>query len=84
MNKITGAFIAALALSACGNGNPFTEDTTDNGGDTGTDTGTDTGIDGDGRPPGTSSPTPDTSIFRREGTSTEDAYIGNGYATEIS
>ena len=84
MNKITGALIAALALSACGNGNPFTEDTTDNGGDTGTDTGTDTGIDGDGRPPGTSSPTPDTSIFRREGTSTEDAYIGNGYATEIS
>ncbi|MDE4131982.1 hypothetical protein PXK00_02590 [Phaeobacter sp. QD34_3] len=84
MNKITGAFIAALALSACGGGNPFSEDTTDAG--TGTDTGTDTGtgIDSDGIPPGTASPAPEVGIFRREGTSTEEPYDGNGYATDIS
>ncbi|MEL0436345.1 hypothetical protein [Phycobacter sp. K97] len=82
MNKITGAFIAALALSACGNGNPFTEETTDSGADSGTDTGS--GIDSNGRPPGTASPSASVAIFRREGTSTEDAYRGNGYATDIS
>ncbi len=84
MKTYTGAFIAALALSACGNGNPFTEAATDAGADSGTGGDTGSAIDGSGRPPGTASPSSSGAIFRREGTSTDAAYRGNGYATDIS
>lgn len=85
MTKFLVAAAAALALTACSGGsNPFAADS---GGGTGTDTGTDTGsgIGGDSTlPPGTASPSAGGAIFRTEATSSEDAYYGNGYATDIS
>lgn len=83
MSRFIVAAATALALSACGGGsNPFT-DSSDTGSDSGTDTGT--AIDSDRTvPPGTASPSPATGIFRSEPTSSESAYIGNGYASDIS
>lgn len=74
--------IAALCLlTACSSSNPFMEDDTDDG--TGTGTGTDTGtdpIDSDrSLPPGTTSPSPVTSIVRYE--DIDD--MGGGYARNI-
>ncbi|MBR9762237.1 MAG: hypothetical protein GYB53_01515 [Rhodobacteraceae bacterium] len=72
--------LAALAVSACGNSsNPFDGDeaTDDSGG--GDDDGS--GIDSDRElPPGTSSPDPDDSIFRREAQNDE----GGGYVSGVS
>lgn len=76
-----------LPLAACSSGvgtNPITGGTTDAGTDTGTDTGTDDdtgGIDSDGtQPPGTTSPTPQTAIYRYEPSDGN----GSGYATGFS
>lgn len=82
---------ALCLLVACGNStNPFMDDETggDPGGDTGGETDGDTGgpITSDGRlPPGTTDPTPDTSIFRSEArvTTASDANYGNGFANSI-
>lgn len=89
MTKFLVAAVAALALSACSGGsNPFGTDSDSAGTDTGSgDTGTDTGsgIDSDRTlPPGTASPSAEDGIYRTEATSDEDAYSGNGYATDIS
>ncbi|WP_010139922.1 hypothetical protein [Oceanicola sp. S124] len=71
--------LAALAVSACGNSsNPFDEDeTTDSSGDE--DDGS--GIESDRElPPGTASPEPDNSIFRREAQDDN----GGGYVSAVS
>lgn len=73
-------FIAVILLAGCSSTNPFEEET--EGGD---GTGDGTGIESDRvLPPGTESPTPDTTIYRSEATSDESAYYGNGYATDIT
>ncbi|MDF1715780.1 MAG: hypothetical protein P1U75_03755 [Antarcticimicrobium sp.] len=84
MSRFFIAAATALALSACSGGsNPFAEGGSGTDTDTGTDTGT--GIDSDRTlPPGTPSPGADSAIYRSEPTSEEDAYAGNGYASDIS
>jgi len=73
---------ACVLLAAC-EGNPFVaeEDPTDPV-DPGTDPGG--GIVGEGLPPGTTSPSPDAGIFRREATSTADGETGNGFVRTAS
>lgn len=67
--------LAAMAVSSCGSSsNPFDPDET-------TDSGDDSGIDSDRTlPPGTSSPSPDNSIVRREETNES----GGGYVSSVS
>ncbi len=83
---------ALCLLVACGNSsNPFMDDETDDGdpaGENGGETDGDTGgpIESDGRlPPGTTDPTPDTSIYRSEArvTDANDSNYGNGFANDI-
>ncbi|MGR3615245.1 MAG: hypothetical protein ACU0BB_04310 [Paracoccaceae bacterium] len=84
MKNIIVALAAGVCLSACGGGNPFTEDTTTGTGTTTTTTTTNTGINGDRVvPPGTGNATAQVSIFRSEPTSTESGREGNGFATGI-
>lgn len=88
MTRFALLLVTALALSACSSGNPFDDEDTDTGGGTGTGGGTDTGgsgIDSNGLPPGTTNPTPDNSLFRREATGNSDSeYFGNGFASGIT
>ncbi|WP_099826332.1 hypothetical protein [Oceaniglobus indicus] len=74
-----GAF---LALAACGSdaNNPFDPTDGNDGSENGGAGDDGTPISREGLPPGTASPTPDNSIFRREAL-TED---GNGFARDIS
>jgi hypothetical protein len=86
--KNTFISLALIAgLSACSGGNPFEEKPTDPGGGTGGTGGeTEGGITVDGVPPGTTSPTAGSTIFRTEkrvDTSGNDQ-LGNGYANSIS
>ncbi len=80
MKKSIVALAAGLTLSACSGGNPFTTNT-----GTGTGGATTPSISSDGStPPGTQTPTPNSSISRSEATSTEAGKEGNGFATNIS
>lgn len=75
--------MAGLALSACGGStNPFDDDeVVDSGGSDGGDGDDGSPIDSDrGLPPGTGSPAPDNSIFRREGVNDD----GGGYVSSVS
>ena len=85
MNKLSAIILASFLLAGC-DGNPFSTD------DVIIDDETDIiDDDDDGNPiasdrvlpPGTSSPTPQTGIFRREARGTG-AFHGNGYANNIS
>jgi len=87
-----------LALAACSGGSPFqdgdtTEETTeeDSGEAIDTDDSADeeedegTGINRDGIPPGTSTPSPENALFRKEAEGDEDSdQRGNGTATGIT
>lgn len=84
---------ALCLLVACSSStNPFMDDDTgdgDGGGGTGGDTDGDSGgpIASDGSlPPGTTNPTPDSSIFRSEArvTASNDSNYGNGFANSIA
>lgn len=80
MFKAPTYLLAACVLAAC-SGNPFDPDSTDGGtggGTTPPPTTTDP-ISGDGLPPGTTNPTPNSSILRVEARGTGDDE-GNGYA----
>lgn len=76
--KINAAgLLLCTFLAGCGGGSaPFGEDETT----TEEDTSTDGSIENEGRPPGTSEPQPNNSIFRREAEDEE----GNGFARNIS
>jgi hypothetical protein len=84
---ISLALIASLA--ACGDGNPFAEETETTTGET-TDgeevgDGEGTGINRDGIPPGTTTPSPNEAVFRSEPTiDAEGTKAGNGFATGIA
>lgn len=86
MLRNTLLLVAGLALFACGDGNPHSDNAdgdggTTGGGDTGGDTDTGTEIDSDRTlPPGTASPSPNKSLFRSEPTDDD----GSGMATGIA
>lgn len=86
MNKfIVAALAAGLALSGCGDGNPFEDNATEDTEDTGDSTGDADGIDGDRTlPPGTTSPQPNSSIVRTEPTQADGGNLGDGYVTSVS
>lgn len=83
MNKfIVAAMAAGLALSGCGDGNPFEDNATEEETEETTEEG---GIEGDRTlPPGTTSPQPNTSIVRTEPTESGGGEIGDGYVTSVS
>ncbi|MEQ6247380.1 hypothetical protein ABMC89_00670 [Sulfitobacter sp. HNIBRBA3233] len=87
------SLVLVAGLAACSGGNPFDEGTTAEEETPGTPTdgetigdGEGTGINRDGIPPGTVSPSPDSSLFRAEARSESETGIdaGNGYATGIT
>ncbi|UWR21476.1 hypothetical protein [Sulfitobacter sp. S190] len=84
------SLVLIATLAGCGSGgNPFEDEetTTDAGDDTGTDDTTTegTGIDREGIPPGTTSPSPNESLFRSEAPVEGDGPdTGNGTATGVS
>ena len=82
MNRfIVAALAAGLALSGCGDGNPFEEEEEETTEETDGDV---DGITGDRTlPPGTASPQPNTSIVRSEPTVDEGGNQGDGYATDV-
>lgn len=83
--NLAGVAICAL-LAGCGGTAPFGEDNNGDPGTGGPTTGGDDGgpISSDGIPPGTASPQPNTRIFRKEPTSTNEATNGNGFAQDIT
>ena len=88
MNRFIAAALAAgIAVSGCGDGNPFDDNAedTDGGNGEGTDGSDPDGIDGDsGLPPGTASPTPSSSIVRTEPTEADGGNPGDGFVTSVS
>jgi hypothetical protein len=85
--KINAAgLLLCTFLAGCGGGSaPFGEDATTDGDSSSSDGGGDgSGISRDGVPPGTTSPTPDTTIFRSEPTEADGGKPGDGFAQGIS
>ena len=77
----TGLLLCAF-LWGCGGGDaPFGQGTD---GGSGSGDGDGGGIVREGLPPGTSSPTPNASLFRTEPTEAEGGKLGDGYATDVS
>ena len=80
MNSSKTMLLACLLLAAC-DGNPFVAEPPVT--DPGTDPGT--GIDSDRvLPPGTTSPSRSTSIFRREPTQADGGQVGDGYVGDVA
>ena len=82
MSAVRFSLMALVFLAAC-DGNPFVEPVVDPGTDPGTDPVPETGIHSDtALPPGTTSPTPNSVIVRRE--AKDGDAPGNGYVSDIS
>lgn len=91
MKFYVAGFLLCTVLAGCGGTAPFGEDVTDaeeevddteDEADGSDDEGTP--IEREGVPPGTASPSPDTSIFRKEPTAAQGGQDGDGLTTNIS